>query len=185
MKVPGVGLTPVVASEKSSSSSSRQGSTELGRAAALAKGSTASLGKFQPGLTSALEKQAKKGDTSTGGRKRKFDPLVSAGEKEKNLKILEQVRSKRPKLDVGKAVGVAMHTEEVERAEQKKTTAKKKSGKATGGGKGKRKGGGGGGRGGKNRGAKKAAGGHGAGGGTKRRGGAGKKPKTGGGGTRR
>ena len=187
MKVPGVGLTPVAGSTDKAVRT-RQEPTELRRAASLAKSSTASLGKFQPDLSSSLEKQAKKNPAGTG-KKRKFDPLVSAGEKEKNLKILDQVRggncmrllfhyyplaiqvqSKKPKLDVGKAIGAALHVEETERSAQKKKLEAKKGKK------------GGGGRGGKHKKGKKMGGG---GGGTKRRGAAGKKPKKGGGGKKR
>ncbi len=90
VKVPGVGLTPV----KSDKAEARAEAAELKKAADLARASTASLGKFQPNLKSSMEKQAKKAPSEGGGggKKRKFDPLVNKGEKEKSLKILEQGR---------------------------------------------------------------------------------------------
>ncbi len=112
---------------------------ELKRAADFAKKSTASLGKFQQRLPGQLEKvDAKKGST---GRKRKFEPLVNAGEKEKSLKILEQISNKAPKLDMTKAVGKEIFKEEQEAKSNKAGGAKGKKGKGVG-----KKGGGGKGR---------------------------------------
>ncbi len=51
LQVPGVGLTPVAAAAPQTTS------TELSKAADLAKKSTASLGKFQRKLPTALDKQ--------------------------------------------------------------------------------------------------------------------------------
>ncbi len=117
--------------------------------------------------------QAGKKPAGGEGRKRQFDPLVSrdGSERARGLKILEQMGAKRAKLDVSKAVGAQISSEERERSRAKKEGGGKKKG--------------GGGRGGKNRGMKgKGKGGGGIGGGTKRRGGAGKKPKKAGGGGR-
>merc|ERR1711962_1235201 len=83
-KVPGVGLTPMVPTES-------QRSDDLKKASALAKTSTASLGKFQEKLPSALAKKVK----TPQGKKRKFDPLVNNDEKAKSLKVLEQLNSKK------------------------------------------------------------------------------------------
>ncbi len=94
-----------------------------------------------------MEKQAK----PTRSKKRQFDPLIMANEKERNLKILDSVQSKKPKLDVSKAVGKTIHEEEKEMAVEKKKAGKKgkrKGGGGRGGGKrgaGRKKGGAGGG----------------------------------------
>ena len=69
----------------------------------------------QDKLKNSLEKTVKPGSS----KKRKFDPLVSSGEKDKSLKILESISNKRPKLDVGKAVGSAIHEEESQRGREK------------------------------------------------------------------
>ena len=74
---------------------------------------------LQDKLKGSLERQAAK--KAPGGKKRKFDPLVSAGEKERNLQILEGVSKKRAKLDVGGAVGKAISQQEEKRHEEKKT----------------------------------------------------------------
>eukprot|EP00095_Tigriopus_kingsejongensis_P008389 maker-scaffold9_size846264-snap-gene-2.16 protein:Tk08389 transcript:maker-scaffold9_size846264-snap-gene-2.16-mRNA-1 annotation:"ribosome biogenesis regulatory protein homolog" len=116
VKIPKVGVTPMVAKQSNTS-------TDLKKAAALAQKSTASVGKFQPKLSGALEKSVK----PPRGKKRQFDPLVSSTEKEKNLKIFEQINKKAPKLDMNKAVGREMFREDQERKEEKQSG--KKSGK--------------------------------------------------------
>jgi regulator of ribosome biosynthesis len=65
----------------------------------VAKKATASLGKFQAKLP---KEKPLKGT----GKKRKFDPLVidSNKEKSKNLEVLSKVMSKKPKIDIDKAV---------------------------------------------------------------------------------
>lgn len=132
-KVPGVGLTPTNPGEG-------QSSDDLKKASQLAKKATASLGKFQEKLPSALEKKIK----PVNAKKRKFQPLINNEEKEKNLQVLQQITSKKSKLDVTKAVGQSIHSEEKARASDKKgKTAKKPKkgqklmhkGKAKGGGK--------------------------------------------------
>lgn len=114
-KVPGVGLTPTIASES-------QTSDDLKKASHLAKKSTASLGKFQEKLPSALEKKVK----PVKGKKRKFEPLINASEKEKNLQVLQQITNKKSNLDVTKAVGKSIHSEEKARASDKKQKTQKK-----------------------------------------------------------
>jgi len=121
-KVPGVGLAPMNPTES-------QTSDDIIKASQLAKKSTASLGKFQDKLPSALEKKVK----PTQGKKRKFDPLVNKDEKARSLKLLEQLHSKKGKLDVTKAVGRKIYSDDREQSEDKKQG--KKGGK---GGRGKK-----------------------------------------------
>ena len=115
-----MGLTPTT-------SATSQSSSDLQKASELAKKSTASLGKFQEKLPTALEKKVK----APKGKKRKFDPLVSSEEKGKNLRVLEQITSKKAKLDVTKAVGHQINSEERARSDDKK---KRPAGKRNAGG---------------------------------------------------
>ena len=128
-KVPGVGLTPTASADP------KQSSNDLKKASELAKKSTASLGKFQEKLPKAMEKRSK----GAGGKKRKFDSLLgnSNEEKAKNLKVLDQITNKQPKLSVTKAVGHHINQEEKSRSADKRSN--KKGSKA--GGKNKRSGG--------------------------------------------
>ena len=119
-KVPGVGLTPTTSKQG-------QSSDDLKKASELATKSTASLGKFQQKLPNNLQKKVK----APKGKKRQFDPLVHDGEKEKNMKVFEQISSKRAKLDVTKAVGHQINSDERARSDQKK--GGKKGGKKHGG----------------------------------------------------
>ena len=134
VKLPSVGVAPIVNKQ-----SKGQDAGELKKAADLAHVSTASLGKFQAKLTGAMEKTAAKGGKGGTGKKRKFTPLVSAGEKEKSLKLLEKMGSKKPKIDLEQAVNKAIHEEETERSKQKAAAGGKgkKGGKKGGGGKGR------------------------------------------------
>lgn len=95
--------------------------SDLSKAADLAKISTASLGKFQEKLSGKLEKSNIEAAKKVKRPKRQFDPLISQSgvEKEKNLKLLEMITSKKPKLDVEKAVGKQIHKEDREKNEQK------------------------------------------------------------------
>ena len=122
-KVPGVGLAPT-------SSKHSQSSDDLKKASELATKSTASLGKFQQKLPNKLQKKVK----TPKGKKRQFDPLVNDGEAEKNMRVFEQISSKRAKLDVTKAVGHQINSDERARSDQKKGGGKnKKGGKKQGG----------------------------------------------------
>ena len=118
--ISGVGLTPLVSGPKGGGAVV-SASQDLQKAADLAKKSTASLGKFQEKLPTAMEKKASKPQ----GAKRKFEPLVgdSSQEKTKNLEILDKLTSKKSKLDVGKAVGQKMQRDEREREEEKNENA--------------------------------------------------------------
>merc|ERR1712045_940459 len=87
-------------------------------------------------LPKKLQKQVK----TPKGKKRQFDPMVFDGEKEKNLRVFEQISNKKAKLDVTKAVGQQINAEERANSEWKKG---KGGGKKGGKGGGKGKGGGG------------------------------------------
>ena len=131
-KVPGVGLTPTVSNQA-------QSSDDLKKASQLATKATASLGKFQEKLPTALEKKVK----APRGKKRQFDPLVNNDEKAKNLKVLEELNSKKAKISVNKVVGKQMNREENERRSNKPGKGKKdgrgkKGGKGRAGGKGQK-----------------------------------------------
>ncbi|XP_074549046.1 ribosome biogenesis regulatory protein homolog [Halichoeres trimaculatus] len=149
VKIPGVGLTP----------KAQQSKDELAKAVSVARTSTASVGRFQDCLPK--EKAPK-----NQGKKRKFDPLIGdfSNEKNKQLELLKLMDSKKPKLDITKAVNKQMREEDREEAAAKhKKGGGKKGRKGNMSGKGKGKGGGGKGKGGK------------AGGGNKRRGKPGKR----------
>lgn len=76
-----------------------QSKEQLKRASILAKQSTASVGHFAESLPD--EKTPK-----NSGKKRQFEPNIGdmVKEKDKNLKIFENLMKKKPKLDVDKAV---------------------------------------------------------------------------------
>ena len=95
--------------------------SDLKKAADLAKKSTASLGKFQGKLSSKLEKSSIEASKKIKGPKRRFDPLVSQSgeEKERNLKVLDLITSKKPKLDINKAVGRQLNKEDADRQDEK------------------------------------------------------------------
>lgn len=79
----------------------------------MAKVSTASLGKFQGSL--AKEKQAKNiRALLPNSKKRKPAPLTPAEERKSNLDILDGILSKKPKLDIEKAVNRMLDTEQRE-----------------------------------------------------------------------
>ncbi|XP_078137003.1 ribosome biogenesis regulatory protein homolog [Sander vitreus] len=156
VKLPGVGLTPTA----------QQSKDDLSKAVSVAKTSTASVGRFQDRLPK--EKPPK-----NTGKKRKFEPLIGnfSSEKQKQLELLKLMDSKKPKLDITKAVNKQMREDDREEASAKyKKGAGKKGRKGNMSGKGK--GNGGKGKGGKGKGAKAAAAGGGGrgGGGGKRRG---------------
>merc|ERR1711860_7918 len=80
VKVPTVGV--VTPSVKGSGGKSLGFSDELTNAAEIVKSSTASLGKFQPGLAKQLEKTAK-----TKGKKRQFESNTGPADKEKKRNV--------------------------------------------------------------------------------------------------
>lgn len=143
IKVPGTGgLVP----------KAQQSRDELSKAVSVAKTSTASAGRFQDSLPK------EKAPRNTG-KKRKFEPLIGnfSSERERQLELLKVMDSKKPKLDITKAVNKQMREEDREEASAKrKKGAGKKGRKGNPGGKGGKgkggKGGKGGGGGGKKKG---------------------------------
>ncbi|KAG7488599.1 hypothetical protein MATL_G00035460 [Megalops atlanticus] len=113
IKVPGVGLAPTPTDQPSKS--------ELGKAVQVAKVSTASVGKFQDRLPK--EKAPK-----NTGKKRKFQPLIGdfSTEKQKQLDILKVMDSKKPRLDITKAVNKQMREEDMESGSKRKKGSGKK-----------------------------------------------------------
>lgn len=138
-QVPGLGLTP----------KAQQSRTELAKAVSVAKTSTASAGRFQDRLP---KEKPVRGE----GRKRRFDPLIGdfSNERRKQLELLKVMDSKKPKLDITKAVNKQMREEDREEAAAKraKGAGKKKGRKGAKPAKGKGKGKGGKAQGGKRRG---------------------------------
>uniref|UniRef100_A0A8C1VVM2 Ribosome biogenesis regulator 1 homolog n=1 Tax=Cyprinus carpio TaxID=7962 RepID=A0A8C1VVM2_CYPCA len=112
----------------------QQSKAELAQAVNIAKISTASVGKFQDNLPK--EKTPK-----NTGKRRKFQPLIGdfGSEKQKQLELLKVMDSKKPRLDITKAVNKQMREEDMEsRKKNKKDFGKKgQRGKMSGKGKGK------------------------------------------------
>ncbi|XP_019943133.2 ribosome biogenesis regulatory protein homolog [Paralichthys olivaceus] len=162
VKVPGVGLTP----------KAQQSKDELSRAVSVARTSTASVGQFQDRLPK------EKAPRNTGKR-RKFEPLIGdfSGERQKQLDLLKVLGTKRPQLDITKAVNKQMREEDREEAAKSRKGAGKKGRKGNMSGKGGKGKGGKGGGGGKVGGGGKGGGGgkFGGGGGGKKRGKPGKR----------
>lgn len=142
IKVPGTGgLVP----------KAQQSRDELSKAVSVARTSTASAGRFQDSLPK------EKAPRNTG-KKRKFEPLIGnfSSERDRQLELLKVMDSKKPKLDITKAVNKQMREEDREEASAKrKKGAGRKGRKGNPGGKGGKgkggkggKGGGGGGKGG-------------------------------------
>ncbi|XP_056378029.1 ribosome biogenesis regulatory protein homolog [Hyla sarda] len=125
-KVPGVGLTPT----------SQPNKGELGKAMHVAKRSTASVGRFQ-------DKLPKEKEPKNMGKKRKFQPNVGdfKAEKSKQLEILKNMDSKKPRLDVTKAVNKQMREEDAEASAKRRKGPKKGKGGRDRGGPKKGKGG--------------------------------------------
>uniref|UniRef100_A0A8C7ZTV0 Ribosome biogenesis regulatory protein n=1 Tax=Oryzias sinensis TaxID=183150 RepID=A0A8C7ZTV0_9TELE len=109
IKTPGVGLLP----------RAKQSKDELSKAVSVAKTSTASVGRFQDRLPK--EKPPK-----NAGKRRKFEPLIGdfSSEKHKQLELLKVMDSKRPKLDITKAVNKQMREEDREEAASRKKGGK-------------------------------------------------------------
>ncbi|KAJ0022946.1 hypothetical protein NQD34_015080 [Periophthalmus magnuspinnatus] len=126
IKIPTTGLTP----------KAQQSKDELALAVSVAKTSTASVGRFQDQLPK--EKASKK-----KGQKRKFEPVIGdfSNEKQKQLDLLQIMDSKKPKLNVTKAVNKQMREEDREAAAAKyKRGAGKKGRKGNMPGKGRARG---------------------------------------------
>ena len=139
VKIPGAqGLAPSSGGKEILQNSG----SELSKAAELAKTSTASLGKFQGKMSGKLEKSNNEAAKKIKGPKRKFDPLISESgiEKEKNLKVFEMITSKKPKLDINKAVGKQINKEDKEKNEEKSNAKGKGKRQGAPRGKGKKSG---------------------------------------------
>lgn len=127
IKVPGVGLLPTA----------QQSKDDLARAVSVARTSTASVGKFQDRLPK--EKPLK-----NTGKKRKFEPIIGdfSNEKQKQLDLLKVMDSKKPKMDMTKAVNKQMREDDRQEAAARfKKGAGKRGRKGNMQGKGKGKGG--------------------------------------------
>jgi regulator of ribosome biosynthesis len=86
----------------------------LQAAVTVAKSSTASLGKFQGKLPKEKEARGVSAITPGATRKRKLPPVSGAEEKTQNLSIVESVLSKRPKIDMEKAVARHINEEQLQ-----------------------------------------------------------------------
>ncbi|NXU82398.1 RRS1 protein, partial [Xiphorhynchus elegans] len=91
-----------------------QDRAELRRAARVARVSTASLGRFQP----RLPREPAEPPSRSGGKKRRFEPLLGdlAAERGRQLELLRDMGSKKPVLDITRAVNKQMRQEEAEAA---------------------------------------------------------------------
>ncbi|NXL34846.1 RRS1 protein, partial [Glaucidium brasilianum] len=94
-----------------------QSQEELGHVARVARVSTASLGRFQP----RLPKEPAEPPSRSGGRKRHFEPLLGnlAAERSRQLELLRDMSSKKPVLDITRAVNKQLRQEEAEAAAAK------------------------------------------------------------------
>jgi len=101
VKLPGVGLIPTP----------QQSKEDLVKAVSVARTSTASAGRFQDRLPK--EKPPRK-----TGKRRQFEPLIGdfATEKQKQLELLKHMGSKKPQLDINRAVDKQMREENREEA---------------------------------------------------------------------
>ncbi|XP_074841853.1 ribosome biogenesis regulatory protein homolog [Carettochelys insculpta] len=104
--LPGRGLHPT----------GHQSRAELGRAAQVARVSTASLGRFQPRLP-----KEPAAPPPRGGKKRHFEPLLGdlAAERSRQLELLRGLSSKKPPLDLKRAVNKQLREEDAEAAANK------------------------------------------------------------------
>nr|CAB3265801.1 ribosome biogenesis regulatory protein homolog [Phallusia mammillata] len=124
-KVPGTGLTNLP--------NKQQSTQELEATFHQAKRSTASLGRFENNLRN--EKPAK-----NQGKKRKFDPVIMISEKDRQMKIVNEMFKKNPKMDVNKAVNQEINQTTVRKHKPGKNGKGQKGGKKFGGkGKGKKR----------------------------------------------
>lgn len=89
---------------------------QLATAATVAKASTASLGKFQDKLPKEKEARGKGIKELIPGKERKRKaPIPNATvEKANNLTLLDNILSKRPKIDMEKAVSKQINEEQIE-----------------------------------------------------------------------
>ncbi|NXU08861.1 RRS1 protein, partial [Pardalotus punctatus] len=104
-----------------------QNREELRRVAGVARVSTASLGRFQP----RLPKEPAEPPSRSGGKKRRFEPLLGnlAAERSRQLELLRDMGSKKPVLDITRAVNKQLRQEEAEAAAANKGKKQSKRGK--------------------------------------------------------
>ncbi|CAM4502044.1 unnamed protein product [Lepidochelys olivacea] len=124
--LPGRGLHPT----------GHQSSAELGRATQVARVSTASLGRFQPRLP-----KEPAAPPPRGGKKRHFQPLLGdlAAERSRQLELLRGLGSKKPPLDLTRAVNKQLREEDAQAAAgkgKKRGQRGKRGRQRPGGGKG-------------------------------------------------
>ncbi|XP_067409778.1 ribosome biogenesis regulatory protein homolog [Emydura macquarii macquarii] len=114
--LPGRGLHPT----------GHQGRAELGRASQVARVSTASLGRFQPRLP-----KEPAAPPARGGKKRRFEPLLGdlAAERSRQLELLRGLGSKKPPLDLTRAVNKQLREEDAEAAKGRKRGQRGKRGR--------------------------------------------------------
>uniref|UniRef100_A0A8B9BQM8 Ribosome biogenesis regulatory protein n=1 Tax=Anser brachyrhynchus TaxID=132585 RepID=A0A8B9BQM8_9AVES len=95
-----------------------QSREELGLAARVARVSTASLGRFQPRLPKEPVELPPRG---RGGKKRRFQPVLGdlAAERGRQLELLRTMNSKKPALDITRAVNKQLREEDAEAASAK------------------------------------------------------------------
>ncbi|NXL73746.1 RRS1 protein, partial [Leptocoma aspasia] len=100
---------------------------ELRRVARVARVSTASLGRFQP----RLPKESAEPPSRSGGKKRRFEPVLGnlAAERSRQLELLRDMGSKKPVLDITRAVNKQLRQEEAEAAAANKGKKQSKRGK--------------------------------------------------------
>ncbi|KAF7234934.1 hypothetical protein EYD10_18193 [Varanus komodoensis] len=93
-----------------------QDRAELARVKALARVSTASRGRFQPRLPK--EAPTPESATASRGKKRRFASLLGdlEGEKKRQLELVRSLSSKKPLLDMTRAVNKQLREEEAEAA---------------------------------------------------------------------
>ncbi|XP_037748439.1 ribosome biogenesis regulatory protein homolog [Chelonia mydas] len=124
--LPGRGLHPT----------GHQSRAELGRASQVARVSTASLGRFQPRLP-----KEPAAPPPRGGKKRHFQPLLGdlAAERSRQLELLRGLGSKKPPLDLTRAVNKQLREEDAQAAAgkgKKRGQRGKRGRQRPGGGKG-------------------------------------------------
>ncbi|KAM8810747.1 ribosome biogenesis regulatory protein homolog [Eudromia elegans] len=121
-----------------------QSRAELAHVARVARTATASLGRFQP----RLPKEPAEPPARGSGRKRRFAPLLGdlAAERGRQLELLRGMSSKKPALDITRAVNKQLREEDAEAAKGRKRAHRGKRGRRQQQrpGRGGKKGGGGG-----------------------------------------
>ncbi|XP_059580016.1 ribosome biogenesis regulatory protein homolog [Alligator mississippiensis] len=104
-----------------------QGRQELGRAACLARASTASLGRFQPRLPRESPLPLPR-SAGSGKKKRRFAPLLGdlAAERGRQLELVRTL-AKPPPLDVARATNKQLRQEDAEVASTSRAKGRKRS----------------------------------------------------------